>query len=69
MPWTCLLGEAALPPLEERYKVIGYADDVKAAITSKMEFAVVDKAMSLFENAPGCRLHRDPASKNINVFL
>ena len=27
------------------------------------EFSVVDKAMKLFEEASGCRLHRDPASK------
>ena len=40
-----------LPPVEERYKVIGYADDVKPAITSMAEFCLVDKAMELFENA------------------
>jgi hypothetical protein len=52
-----------LPPLEERYKLIGYADDVKPAITSMQEFTLVDMAMTLFENASGCQLHRDPASK------
>ena len=55
-----------LPPLlrrEERYKVIGYADDVKPAITSMAEFTLVDRAMALFESASGCKLHRDPASK------
>ena len=55
-----------LPPLdklEERYKVIGYADDVKPAITSMEEFSLVDRAMHLFETSSGCRLHRDPASK------
>ena len=49
--------------MEERYKVFGYADDVKPAITNMHEFSLVDKAMSLFEKASGCRLHRDPASK------
>ena len=57
---------AGCPPLvnlEERFKVIGYADDVKPAITCMNEFIIVDKAMELFEQASGCRLHRDPASK------
>ena len=58
-----LQGQDMLPPTEERFKVLGYADDVKPAITSMVEFLVVDKAMSLFEQASGCRLHRDPASR------
>jgi hypothetical protein len=57
------LGHPSLPPVEERCKVIGYADDVKPAITSMAEFCIVDGAMKLFENASGCRLHRDPATK------
>ena len=56
-------GQQQLPPLEERYKLIGYADDVKPAITTMQEFSVVDKAMELFEKASGCKLHCDPASK------
>ena len=52
-----------LRPYEERYKVIGYADDVKPAITTMEEFMLVDKAMALFEKASGCKLHRDPATK------
>ena len=54
------------PPLrhhEERYRVIGYADDVKPAITTMEEFMLVDQAMALFEHASGCKLHRDPANK------
>ena len=43
--------------------MIGYADDVKPAITNMQEFTVVDMAMTLFERASGCKLHRDPASK------
>ena len=31
-----------LPVKEVRYKVIGYADDVKPAITSMVEFSIVD---------------------------
>ena len=40
-----------LKHLEERYRVMGYADDVKPAITNMAEFLLVDKAMSLFEEA------------------
>ena len=58
-----------LPPQEEIYKVMGYADDVKPAVTKMEEFTIIDNAMALFENASGCKLHRDPASKNANFFL
>ena len=51
-----------LPPQELRYKVIAYCDDVKPAITSMQEFVLVDKAMSLFENSSGCKMHRDPTA-------
>ena len=57
------LGAPPLQPLEERYKVIGYADDVKHAITTMNEFSLVDRAVALFESASGCKLHRDPSSK------
>ena len=50
-------------PVEERYKIMGYADDAKPSITSLEEFMVVDHACALFEAASGCRLHRDPVSK------
>ena len=52
-----------LRPHEQRFKVIGYADDIKPAITTMDEFRLVDKAMLLFERASGCKLHRDPANK------
>ena len=47
-----------LPPFETRYKVFGYLDDVKPAITCMAEFNLVDQASLMFENASGCRLHR-----------
>ena len=56
-------GQQPLPPLEERYKVIGYAHYVKPAIISLSEFSLVHKAMEMFETASGCRLHRDPTTK------
>ena len=55
-------GEAPPQPLEERYKVVGYADDLKPAITTMAEFTMVDSASSLFERSSGCKLHRDPTS-------
>jgi hypothetical protein len=58
-----LHSQPPLSPVEERYKVIGYADDVKPAITSMAEFCLIDKAMELFENASGCKLLRDPTTK------
>ena len=51
-----------LPNIEQRYTVIGYADDLKPAVTTMQEFSLVDRASSLFENSSGCRLHRDPKS-------
>ena len=59
---TVLWKEPPLPPQEERYKVIYYADDVKPGVTSMEEFRLVDKASNLFEKASGCVLHRDPSS-------
>ena len=55
-------GEVPLPALETRYKVQGYLDVCKPAITSLNEFVVVDEACKLFELASGCKLHRNPAS-------
>ena len=48
-----------LPQLEERYKVVGYADDLKPAITTMQEFTLVDLASSLFEKSSACKLHTD----------
>ena len=48
-----------LPPLEERYKLIAYCDDVKPGVTTMSEFITIDTACSLFERSSGCRLHRD----------
>ena len=42
--------------------MIGYADDMKPAITNMEEFHLVDYASALFENSSGCKLHRDPSA-------
>ena len=49
-----------LQPVQQRYKLIGYADDVKPAME---EFTTVDNAIAIFEKASGCKLHRDPLNK------
>ena len=55
--------QAPLPKLEQRYKLIGYADDIKHTITSMEEFKIVDHSLALFERESGCKLHRDPLNK------
>ena len=39
---------------------MGYADDIKPAVTTMAEFALVDQAAKLFELSSGCVLHCDP---------
>ena len=45
---TMEINNPILPPLVEKYKVIGYTDDIKPAVTSMKELTVVDEASSLF---------------------
>ena len=54
-------------PVTEKYKVYGYADDVKPAVTTMAEFGLVDKAAKLFELSSGCALHRDPNTGKCKV--
>ena len=58
-----LQGMPPLPKLEQRFKLIGYADDTKPAITTMEEFTTVDHSLALFERASGCKVHRDPLNK------
>ena len=51
--------------ITETYRVIGYIDDVKPAITAMNEFSLVDHGSSIFERASGCILHRNPASGKV----
>ena len=55
-----------LPNLEIRYKLIGYADDLKPSITAMHEFSLVDRASLLFEKSSGCKLNSDPRSGKCN---
>ena len=61
--------EDSCPPeaVEERYRAISYADDLKPAVTSTDEILLVDAASALFEAASGCKLHRDPASQKCKI--
>jgi hypothetical protein len=54
-----------LVPLEQRFKLMAYADDVKPAITNMSEFNLVDMACRLMERASGVKLHRDPDSGKV----
>ena len=54
--------EGPLTPLEERFKGIAFCDDVKPAICSIEEFNTADRGATLFENAAGTKLHRDPTT-------
>ena len=62
-----LPGHIFPPTVETRYKVIGYIDDIKPAITTMNEFLMVDRGSALFEAASGCVLHRDPTSGKVKL--
>ena len=48
---------------------MGYCEDLKPAICKKSEFDLIDKAVTLFEQASGCQLHRDPESLKCKLLL
>ena len=56
---------SVLPPAQQHYRVIAYADDVKPSITCMQEFYLVDRACSLLERVSGVKLHRDPAAGKV----
>ena len=53
--------QAQVPPIEERYKVYGLADDIKlkASVSCMAEFSLIEEATRLFELSSGNLLHRD----------
>ena len=51
--------------MQQLYKVVAYADDVKPSISSMHEFILVDNACCLIERASGVKLHRDPAAGKV----
>ena len=61
------LGEPT--PVESKFKLAGYIDDIKTSISNKEEFYTIDNSMRLFEEASGCRLHRDPESGKCNILV
>ena len=56
---------STLPPVQQLYKVVAYADDVKPSITSMHEFYIVDQACALLERASGVRQHCDPRAGKV----
>ena len=58
-----------MPTLEQRYKVMGYCDDLKPAICKRNEFNLIDKAVTMFENASGCLLDRNQKSIKCKLLL
>ena len=63
----CLADGTPPCPVTENYTVYGYADDVKPAVTTMSEFALVEHAVSLFERSSGNLLHRDPVAGKCKV--
>lgn len=60
-------GQVSLPQLEERYKVYGLADDVKASVSTMAEFSLIENSVRLFELSSGNKLHRDSVKGKCKV--
>ena len=52
-----------------KYSVVGYVDDVKPAISSLEELAMIDGAAATFEGASGCKLHCDSNTDKCKILL
>ena len=62
-------GEEFPQPIEEKFILMAYCDDVKPSITEISDFLLVDSACKLLQNSSGCKLHRDPASSKCKFLL
>ena len=60
-------GEPSIPPVEDKFSVKGYADDLKVALKTMAEFLLLDMILSVFEAASGCQVHRDPGQDKCKV--
>ena len=54
-----------MEPMEQKYRVVAYADDVKPVISSMEEFIMVIEGCTILEKASGVKLHRDRASGKV----
>ena len=54
-------------PIESKFKLAGYIDDIKTSICNIQEFHILDKALHLFEASSACKLHRDVKSGKCNL--
>ena len=50
-------------PVKARLKVVGFVDDIKGVLRTKVEFKILDDTIRLFELSSGSQLHRDPTTK------
>lgn len=64
-----LSGEAALPSVEEKFVMKGYADHLKVALKTMAEFLFLDMILAIFEAASGCLVHRDQDKDKCKVLL
>ena len=58
-----------LEKVKDRYILMGYCDDLKPAITCIEDFYTIEKAVTLYEQSSGCKLHRDIKSKKCKILL
>jgi exonuclease III len=54
---------AILPPLETKYILVAFCDDLTPAVTSIDEFYLIERVMTIFERSSGCIMHRSPESQ------
>ena len=59
--------QESIPDLEQNEKLVAYVDDIMPFLTKEEEFSVLNKCLILFEQASGCRFHRDPLSQKCTV--
>ena len=64
-----LAGEPSIPPVEDKFSVKGYADDLKVALKTMAEFLLLDMILSVFVAASGFQVHRDPGQDKCKVLL
>ena len=59
--------ENPIPCIKKNEKLVDYVDDVVPFITKKEEFFILDECLKVFEEASGCKFHRDPNSQKCKV--
>ena len=52
-----------MAPLETRYILYSFCEDIKPVIIELWEFSLVERTMTIFKLASGCKMHRNAESK------